>query len=130
MKVLLIITILTVPAATLLAQDDDTIRFVHGLPITGEDTAQQVPQPDVAPFDKFVIVSPAELPSGLATELDKNDLMKNWRSDARIEFDRNTGVYWINFAAGGRLRSYGYNADGNPVSIKEKAVPDSVNRKR
>lgn len=106
------------------AQDDDTVQYIHGLPQTGEDTVQQeIPQDDVAPTDSIVQLSPEQLPRELAKALGENPLYKGWEKST-IQLDRNTGLYWLHIRDQRTTRSYGFDDEGHPVTIREKTDPE------
>lgn len=121
MKTLLMLSLCFFATNWLFAQGDDSIQFIHGLPVTGEDTAQPVPQTDYAPEDNMVRVHPDSIPSPIAEAWDEFAPLKNWRNET-IVFDRNTELYWIRIKQDSTLRSYGYTREGHPVSIKEKSA--------
>ena len=104
------------------AQDDDTIEFVHGLPVTGEDTAQQIPQDEVPPADSLLQLAPRQVPRKLREAFEENTLFTGWRKH-QILLDKHTGVYWLHLREGNTLRRYGFTEDGNPVSIMENDIP-------
>ncbi len=100
------------------AQDDDTIQFKQGLPITVEDSSEydnvysRYPPPD------FRAVTADQLPEPLRETLDGDGLYKGWR-DARVFFDVESKLYWVDFLLDEKVRRYGFSADGAPVSVKE-----------
>jgi hypothetical protein len=100
-------------------QDDDTVQYIHGLPQTGEDTVQQTPRDDIAPADSIVQLSPEQLPRDLIKALDENPLYKGWEKST-IQIDKNTGLYWLHIRDRQTVRSYGFDDEGHPVSIREK----------
>jgi hypothetical protein len=97
-------------------QDDDTIRYVHGLPETGEDTLGTSKTP---PSHNLVPVSVQQVPPALHETLDSDRLFLNWRNE-EILFDKNTGLYWIRFHRAGVIRSYGIARNGTVVRVEEE----------
>jgi hypothetical protein len=122
MKAWITAIILFLGAASARGQDDDTIKYVHGLPVTGEDTLQQVPPDDVAPVDSIVQLSAEQIPRELFRELNENPLYKGWQNHT-LQIDKNTGLYWLHIRDRETVRSYGFNRDGKPVSVREKSIP-------
>lgn len=108
---------LTVDSA---AQDDDTIRYVEGLPITGEDTVTS-DQKKTGPSNNHVTITREQVPPGLLKTLAENTLFINWESE-EILFDRNTDLYWIHFQDSAAIRSYAFAEDGAIVSVREKDI--------
>ena len=106
-----------------LAQDDDTIQYIHGLPETGEDTSQQVPQQDMAPADSMVEIGVEQLPRDLFKTLNKEPQFAGWQNDV-LQLDKNTGLYWLHMRRGNVVRSYGFNQHGKPVSMTEKTIQE------
>jgi hypothetical protein len=101
------------------AQDDDTIRFIHGLPETGEDTSQQIPQEDLGAKDSIVQISHEQIPHALLRTLSREPQYKGWETDG-LELDNNTKVYWIHITDKNTIRSYGFRDNGQLVSVREK----------
>ena len=104
-----------------ISQDDDTIQYIHGLPETGEDTAQQVPQEDLAPADSMVQIGVDQVPRELLKTLTKEPQFSGWQNDVLL-LDKNTGLYWLHMKRGNVRRSYGFNNNGKPVSMNEKTI--------
>ena len=121
--------ILILVSHTAMAQNADSIRFVQGVPMVGEDSAQAVPQSDQVPYNKIRLLKPENLPGDVQKELDENELFSGWRTDARVEYNRNTEIYWIHFSDSGKVRSYAFNSQGAPVSIREKNDTVNINQK-
>jgi hypothetical protein len=117
-KLLITYALICLLSSALYAQDDDTIQFIQGLPVIEEDTVQQVPQPDVTPYQNKQIIKPQQLPPGVRNALNKDSLFVNWQRE-EILVDKNTGLYWINFNIENKRRSYGFNSRGDIVSFKE-----------
>ncbi len=105
------------------AQEDDTIRFIQGLPEAGTDSSLY----DDAGFDNppphFRKVTINDIPAELVNELENNELFSGWRRRI-IWQDQKSGLYWIHFADDSVVRSYGFTEEGNTVSVKEKSKAD------
>jgi hypothetical protein len=128
MKYSLLCMTLILVSPSVIAQTADSIRFVQGIPMVGEDSAQAAPQGDQVPYDKLRSLRPENLPAAVQKELNENEMFSGWRSDARVEYDKNTELYWVHFSDSGKVRSYAFNSQGAPVSIREKN--DTVNVKQ
>jgi hypothetical protein len=115
--------LISLAAQTSVAQDDDSITFVHGLPITGEDSAQDVPAYDFAPTDSLVRITAEHIPGALRKTLSEEPLFKGWQRDTII-LDKNTGLYWLHRKAGTGIRSYGFNSSGKQVSFRERTLKE------
>jgi hypothetical protein len=102
-------------------QDDDTVQYIHGLPETGEDTAQQLPPEDVAPARALKEIPAEQLPSELFKKLNEEPQFRGWQAGI-IQFDRNTNLFWVHIKEDSVMRSYGFNGEGKPVSVREKNI--------
>jgi hypothetical protein len=129
MKYPLLCVILILISCTVMAQNTDSIRFVQGVPMVGEDSAQTVPQSDQVPYNQITLLKPENLPGDVQKELDENALFSGWRTEARVEYQKNTEIYWIHFSDSGKVRSYAFNSQGAPVSIREKNDTVNINQK-
>jgi hypothetical protein len=117
------ITLVILATGAASAQDDDTISYVHGLPVTGEDSAQQVPQDDLHPPDSIVQISAKQIPKPLLRTLNETALYKGWQNQV-VQFDKNTGLYWLHMRDKTIVRSYGFDNRGKPVSFQERTVKE------
>jgi hypothetical protein len=122
-KLFLIAVLCFVSSQTAFSQDDDTIQFFHGLPETGEDTSQQLPQQDVPPINREVDVTLKQLPSPLRQTLAERPEYKGWEK-ATITLQKNTGYYMVNIADSVRVRQFLLDKDGNQLSMNEKRRSD------
>jgi hypothetical protein len=102
-------------------QDDDTVQYTHGLPETGEDTAQQLPPEDVAPAHSLKDIPAEQLPNELFKKLNEEPQFRGWQAGI-IQFDRNTNLFWVHIKEDSVMRSYGFNGEGKPVSVREKNI--------
>jgi hypothetical protein len=107
--------------AKLTLAQTDTITYIRGLPQSGEvlDKRDSMDHP---PFNKRTNISPEQLPSSVVKALDKDDLYSGWRN-GEIEFDRNTGFYYILIKDEKVMRKYVMSKDGNVVSLDERNIP-------
>jgi hypothetical protein len=122
-KLFLLAVLCFVSSQAAFSQDDDTIQFIHGLPETGEDTSQQLPQQDAPPADREVEVTLQQLPSALRETLAERPEYKGWQK-ATITLQKNTGYYIISIADSVRVRQFLLDKDGNQLSMNEKTRSD------
>jgi hypothetical protein len=108
---------------TVFSQDDDTIQYIHGLPETGEDTAQQIITQDFAPADSVVEVSVEQIPQALFKTLSEGPQYAGWQNHI-IQLDKNTELYWLHIRSGRNVRSYGFSPNGKPVSYRETTLKE------
>jgi uncharacterized protein (DUF1330 family) len=102
------------------SQDDDTIQFVQGLPVTGEDTSQNEYQSGLNTAN-LTKLTPEQIPPKLLRTLKKDSLFANWKN-GEVYLDEKTGLYWIEFSEGNVVRTFGLSARGHPVTIRESEV--------
>ncbi len=118
--ILVLATFIVAPSTSVFAQDDDTIRYEHGLPITGEDSVQ-VPQRTVPSTDSLEPIAPSSAPEKLVNTLDRNSLFNGWRGQTLVH-DHDSGLYWLHIRDGNTIRSYAFREDGHPMSVMERDV--------
>ncbi len=109
--------------SSLFAQDDDTIQFRQGLPVTTEDSAEYDHVDETYPPEGFESVAADEVPEKVRETLDGDDLYDGWRN-AKIFFNDAARLYWVDFRLKDRIRRFGFNLDGAPVSVKEQDIDD------
>lgn len=100
------------------AQDDDTVRYIHGLPVTGEDTLSQRDTVDQLPRDILIPVPANEIPRHLQKTL-KDDQYEGWENSG-VLLQRNTGLYVVRIAAGETTTTYLFTRKGRVVSFGER----------
>lgn len=108
-------------SVTAFGQDDDTINYVHGLPETEDIRASDFPEHDFGPKDSVVTLSVDQLPRELTETLEEQPQYKGWRKET-IVLDKNTGLYWLHIKDTTTVRSYGFNANGKPVAVRERTA--------
>jgi len=106
---------------TVRGQDDDTVQYIHGLPETGEDTSQQIPQEDISPAPSLVDVSVEQLPKEMFKKLNDEPQFKGWQAGL-IQYDKNTRLFWVHIKEDSVMRSYGFSGEGKPLSVREKDI--------
>jgi hypothetical protein len=99
------------------AQDDST-RYIHGLPVSEDDTATQFPRRDFQPQNKILPLPPYRLPDEVREALKTEEQYKGWR-DTVIYFEENTGLYLVPIKYSEGVKIFGLNENGNPVTYDE-----------
>jgi hypothetical protein len=117
----LVIVGLTFCMQTAFAQND-SLEFIHGLPVIEDDTVQQFPQEDLEPLSNYTRIAKNEIPPRLQRTLKHDDLYKGWENSP-IYLDRNTGLYILHLSSATSVRTYRFNESGKPVSYSETAKP-------
>jgi hypothetical protein len=121
MKIMLFTAaLLCLLAAESSAQNDST-RYINGLPVTEDDTARQVVQSDIEPKDKLRAVAPEALPADLLKTLEDEEQYAGWR-DSTVYFDANTNLYIVHIKSGDAVKIIGLNENGKPVTFSELSV--------
>ena len=111
------ISLVALSTATAFAQSDTT-EFVYGIPVTEEDSVENIPFPDLEPVDNYRKLSKSDLPSGLSNSLDRKEEFKGWEKRG-VYLDRNTGLYIVTIPFGDAFRIFGLDKDGKGVTYKE-----------
>lgn len=121
-RILLFATLL--PLCVIAARgQDDSLRYINGLPIPEEDSASEVPVADQPPYNKLVAVNATTLPGGVREALDNDRHYEGWR-DTIVYFDKNTGLYLVPVRRPDGIRIYGLNKNGKPATFREVTPPD------
>jgi hypothetical protein len=71
MKISVLLLLLLVCGTRLLAQDDSATHYIHGLPVSEDDTVQNFPQEDRVPKSRIVVIPHAQLPEKILGTLEK-----------------------------------------------------------
>lgn len=106
-------------AGSALAQDDST-RYIFGLPVSEDDTARQFPANDKRPHNRLTPVDISALPKSLRNVLENEAQYKGWR-DSTIYFQRNTGLYLVPIKYDEGVKVYGLSENGDPVTYDDVA---------
>ena len=110
-------TLICLSAGKVLAQDDST-RYIFGLPVSEDDTARQFPVRDLAPKNTRTPVNASALPQSLLEILDREPQYEGWR-DSTVYFDKNTGLYLVPVRYEQDVRIFGLNENGRPVTYDD-----------
>lgn len=116
---LLLLVAVVLPGLSLRAQEDDTIQFRQGLPVTIEDSTEYDHVDTSYPPAGYETVAVDDVPKKLRKTLDNDELYKGWRN-AKIFFDAAADLYWVDFRLDNKIRRFGFNSNGAPVSVKEQ----------
>jgi hypothetical protein len=101
------------------AQDDST-RYINGLPVTRNDSIAVTPPEDRPPFNRLIPVAGSKLPKQLRAVLEKESQYEGWE-DTTIYLDENTHLYIIALRRIDGIRIFGLNKRGDPVTFREVA---------
>jgi hypothetical protein len=99
------------------AQNDST-RYINGLPVSEDDTVEQFIENDLGVKDKIRAVSTSELPRKVLKTLKKGDQYEGWQ-DSVIYFDENTRLFIVPVKYEGGIKTFGINEDGHPITFDE-----------
>ena len=118
MKVTMNIAALCILFALPAFSQNDSTRYINGLPVTEDDTTRQFLQGDLEPKNKVTRVSPNAIPAELLKALNTESQYQGWK-DSTVYFEANTGLYLIPIKTGEGVRIYGLDRKGNPVTFDE-----------
>lgn len=110
-------------AATAVVAQEDSTRYINGLPVSEDDTAQQHPQRDLSPKNELMPVQTRNLPAKLKEVLEEEEHYRGWQ-DSTIYFDKNTGLYLVPVRYAEGVKVYGLNENGHPVTFSETSAGD------
>jgi hypothetical protein len=104
------------------AQDDST-RYINGLPVSEDDTARQfLKNQDLTPKNRLSPVPVSQLPEKLLDALDTEEQYKGWR-DTTVYFDSNTEIYTVPVKYAEGVKIFGMSKNGDPVTFREVSDP-------
>jgi hypothetical protein len=118
--IIIALLLFTAPAIAVVAQSDST-QYVYGIPVTDEDSVENIPFPDLEPIDNYRKLDRSDLPSGLVKALETNDQFKGWEKRA-VYLDKNTDLYIVTIPFGDAFRVFGLDKNGKGVTYKEISV--------
>lgn len=115
--------VLTIAAFILLGpmnafSQNDSTRYINGLPVSEDDTVGQFPLEDLGAKNKLIAVELNDLPPKLMDALKKEKQYQGWQ-DSTIYFEKNTGIYHVRVKYEEGVKIFGLNANGDPVSFRE-----------
>lgn len=97
---------------------DDSTRYIHGLPVSDDDTVRNFPQRDRQPNNRYRPLSVSELPSELRKVLDEEPQYEGWR-DSTVYFEKNTDLYIVPVKYEGGIKIFGLQEDGNAMTYSD-----------
>jgi hypothetical protein len=118
MKILILSAAAFLSVTFLVNAQNDSTRYINGLPVTDDDTVEQFIENDVGVKDKIRAVSTGELPRKVLKALKKGDQYNGWE-DSVIYFDENTRLFMVPVKYGEGIKIFGINEDGHPVTFDE-----------
>jgi hypothetical protein len=117
-KICLVIATFALLKLTPVFAQNDSTRYINGLPVSEDDTAAHIQQRDVQPAKREVAVAAKDLPAQLREALDSGETYQGWR-DTTIYFQRNTGLYILPLRTRESIRIFGLTESGKPVTFSE-----------
>jgi hypothetical protein len=97
---------------------DDSTRYINGLPVTEDDTVRQFPQDDLEPKTVLMPMQNTDLPPRLLRVLETEAQYRGWQ-DSIIYLEKNTGLYQIPVKYPGGVKIFGLNKNGDPVTFRD-----------
>ena len=122
MKICVLLLMLYICVTSAYAQTDSATVYIHGLPVSEDDTAEHNSLKDIPPLNKDIIVPFNQLPRKVQQAL-KEPEYKGW-NDFPIQYRRTTGIYTIRFISKGDTTVIGLNENGKPVKFGENSIDD------
>jgi hypothetical protein len=119
-NMMLIIAAFVLPGLMNAFCQNDSTRYINGLPVTEDDTVRQFPQQDLGTKNKLIAVEVNDLPPKLLNVLKKQKHYQGWQ-DSTIYFEKNTGLYYVPIKYEEGVKIFGLNENGDPVSFREIA---------
>ncbi|MEX2233251.1 MAG: hypothetical protein WD824_13900 [Cyclobacteriaceae bacterium] len=117
-KIVLTIAAFILLALTTAFSQNDSTRYINGLPVSEDDTVGQFPQQDLGAKNKLIAVEVNDLPPKLLDVLKKEEQYHGWQ-DSTIYFEKNTGIYHVPVKYEEGVKIFGLNENGDPVSFRE-----------
>jgi hypothetical protein len=117
MKVLILLVPSLFACMSALAQGDSATHYVHGLPVSEDDTVQNFPVNDYPPFNKVVTIPHQLLPEKILKSLRTKSEFKGWEQLPVLK-EVNTGIYRIRIAHENDTTHFGLNENGKVVTYE------------
>jgi hypothetical protein len=116
--ILIIAAIITLSAGNVFSQDDSA-RYIFGIPVrSDDDTARSFPARDYVPPKKIKPVGVAALPAEVREALETEEQYTGWQ-DSTVYLDLNTGLYIVPIKHRTGVKIFGLNKKGEPVTYDE-----------
>jgi len=123
MRVVLLLAILLFVHGPLSAQGDSATHYIHGLPVSEDDTVQNFPANDYAPANEVIVVPAGKLPENLLNALNEKSEFKGWERLPVLK-EVNTGIYRVRILNKTDTTFFGLNENGKVVSYGKNSVDD------
>ena len=123
MRNILLGAALLLSSATAVCAQEDSTRYIFGLPVTEDDTAGQVVTNDLEPKNRYTPVPANDLPEKLRNVLQNEEQYRGWQ-DSTVYLERNTGLYLVPVKYDEGVKLFGFNANGHPVTYNEIVIRD------
>lgn len=117
-SILLSFAVVMLCTAAAFSQDDST-RYIFGIPVDANDTVPDFPDVDFEPVNDLRPVAPYALPVEVREAL-KDPLYAGWQ-DSTIYFQKNTGLYLVPVKYEHGIKTFGLTAHGKPVTYEDVA---------
>jgi len=117
-----VIALLTL-CGDVVAQDDSATQYIHGLPVTEDDTVHNFPANDLEPRNQAVVVPRDRLPGELLKTLNEKSEYKGWEKLPVVK-NINTGIYTIRIVHKEDTTYLGMNENGQVVTYGRNSVDD------
>ncbi|MBT1702236.1 hypothetical protein [Chryseosolibacter indicus] len=122
-SVFIYISIILMLAAFQVKAQSDSTAYVHGLPVSEDDTVAVFPQSDLGPQENIVAVPESQIPKKVKKALRKGDQYEGWQGST-VYYDKNTHLYLVEIKRGNASRIYGLDESGRPVTYDEVSKND------
>lgn len=96
---------------------DDSIRYINGMPVNADDTVRHFPQNDFSPENNLQPVPAVALPDEVRETL-KQELYEGWQ-DSIVYYQKNTELYLVPVKYENGVKIFGLNARGESVTYDE-----------
>jgi hypothetical protein len=123
MRNILLVAAFLLSGATAVCAQEDSTRYIFGLPVSEDDTASQVVANDLEPKNRYTPVSANDLPEKLRNVLQKKEQYRGWQ-DSTIYLERNTGLYIVPIKYDEGVKLFGFSENGHPVTYNEIVIRD------
>lgn len=117
LKHILFVAAMSIPIFPALSQDDST-RYINGLPVTEDDTVAQFPPTDLSPKTNLLPVPADALPPALVRTLNQEKQYRGW-NDTTVYFNSNTKLYLVHVKTDEGVKIFGLNERGRPVTFDQ-----------
>lgn len=117
--VIICLVFLAATAVRAQVDSDTTTVYLHGIPVSEDDTVSNFPGRDLAPSNQYRKVEYPSLPAGLSKELNNNKIFEGYDRQ-RIFFDPLNKRYYVYIRLKDIVRIYGLSAEGKVLTFDEQ----------